>query len=159
MKKIRYPIALLIIISLLSACASVDYSQKATFPEVKADQALIYFYRPSGFIGSTYRFNVSEGDNVVGAMAQDSYFYLFTKAGEHTYYTNDQYQQKGNSITMNVENGQVYYVRVDYESQLLGGKPIYNEVDKSEAMKTLPSRKYVIPKKMSSSNYNVHAGQ
>ena len=41
----------------LTACASVDYSQEAIFPEARPDQALIYFYRTPGFIGSTYRFN------------------------------------------------------------------------------------------------------
>ncbi|MCW8929527.1 MAG: DUF2846 domain-containing protein [Gammaproteobacteria bacterium] len=143
----------------LSACAGVDYSQKAVFPEAKADQALIYFYRTPGFIGSTYRFNVSEGDKVVGAMAQDSYFYLFTEAGEHTYSTNDQYQEKGNFITMNVKAGEVYYVRVDYDYQVLGGKPVYTLVDKAEAMTLLKTRKYVVPTKKSSSTYNVHAEQ
>ncbi len=53
--------------------SDVDYSQEAIFPEAKSDKALIYFYRTPGFIGSTYRFNVNEGENVVGAMVQDSY--------------------------------------------------------------------------------------
>lgn len=143
----------------LSGCASVDYSQKAVFPEAQADQALIYFYRTSGFIGSTYRFNVSDGNNVVGAMAQDSYFYLFTDPGEHIYSPEDQYQEKSNFIKMNVQAGKVYYVKVDYEYQVLGGKPIFTLVDKSEAMTLLHSRKYVVPSKRSSSMYNVHAEQ
>ncbi len=141
----------------LTACASVDYSQQARFPEAKPDQALIYFYRTSGFIGSTYRFNVSEGDNVVGAMAQDSYFYLFTNAGEHTYSVNDQYKEQGGFIKMDVLAGKVYYVKVDVEYQVLGGKPIFTLVDHAEASKLLSSRKYVVPIKVNTSTYNVHA--
>ncbi len=144
---------------LLSACASVDYSQKAVFPEAKADQALIYFYRTPGFAGSTYRFNVTEGTNVVGAMAQDSYFYLFTGAGEHTYSTEDQYKEKGSFIKVNVQAGKVYYVKVDYKYQVLGGEPIYTLVDQSEAMTLLHTRKYVVPSKRSASSLNVHAEQ
>ncbi|WP_198264736.1 DUF2846 domain-containing protein [sulfur-oxidizing endosymbiont of Gigantopelta aegis] len=147
------------LLSILSACASVDYSQKKVFPEAKADQALIYFYRTPGFIGSTYRFNVSEGDNVVGAMAQDSYFYLFTEAGEHTYQVADQYEQQGSSIKMTVEAGKTYYVRVDVEYKALGGSPIFTEVKASEAKKLLASRKYVVPAKNRSATYNVHTEQ
>ncbi len=145
------------LIVFISACASVDYSHKAVFPEAKPDQALIYFYRTSGFIGSTYRFNVSEGDQLVGAMAQDSYFYLFTEAGEHTYGISAQYEQEGSSISMNVQAGKVYYVRVDVNYQVLGGEAVFTEVEQAEAMALLPSRKYVVPLERASSYYNVHA--
>lgn len=142
---------------LLSACASVDYSQPAVFPEARPDQALIYFYRTPGFIGSTYRFNLSENQNVVGAMAQDSYFYLFTTPGEHTYKLTDNNLEKGESITMTVQAGQTYYVKVDVEFEVMGGKPIFTPVDKAQAMELLPSRVYVVPAKKDSSDYNVHA--
>jgi len=141
----------------LTACASVDYSQQAEFPEAKPDQALIYFYRTPGFIGSTYRFNIFEEDNLVGAMAQDSYFYLFTSAGEHTYSVNDQYKEQGSFIKMEVQAGKVYYVKVDVEYQVFGGKPIFTSVDHVEASKLLSSRKYVVPTKVNASTYNVHA--
>ncbi len=141
----------------LTACASVDYSQEAIFPEARPDQALIYFYRTPGFIGSTYRFNVSEGDKVVGAMAQDSYFYLFTDSGEHTYSVNDQYEQQGSFIKINVQAGKVYYVRVDIDYQLLGGEAVFTPVEQAEALQLLPSRKYVVPIQSDSSTYNIHA--
>lgn len=144
---------------LLSACASVDYSQPAVFPEAKPDQALIYFYRTPGFIGSTYRFNVSQGDKVVGAMAQDSYFYLFTQAGKHTYAVNDQYKEQGSRISLDVQSGKVYYIKVGVEYQPLGGKPIFTEVSEAEAMKLLKSRKYVVPAKIEPATYNIHAEQ
>lgn len=143
----------------LSACAPVDYSQPAVFPEARSDQALIYFYRTPGFIGSTYRFNLSENKKVIGAMAQNSYFYLFTNAGEHTYSVGDRNLEKGESITMTVQAGQTYYVKVDVEYAVMGGKPVFSVVDKTEAMTLLPSRVYVVPSKRGSSNYNVHAGQ
>lgn len=142
---------------LLSACASVDYSQEAVFPEAKSDQALIYFYRTPGFIGSTYRFNLSENKQVVGAMAQNSYFYLFTSAGEHTYRTNEVHLEQGQSITMNVQAGRIYYVKVDVEYEVMGGKPVFTLVDKAEAMTLLPGRVYVVPSKRGSSDYNVFA--
>jgi hypothetical protein len=158
----KYTLNLFIItafVLLLTACASVDYSQKGTFPEAKPDQALIYFYRTPGFLGSTYRFNLFEADKIVGAMAQDSYFYLFTNAGDHTYTVNDQNEVQGNSISINVLAGKVYYIKVDYEYQVLGGKPIFTSVDKAEAMELLPSRRYVVPLKANPSSYNVHAEQ
>ena len=145
------------ILLFLSACASVDYSQQGVFPEAKSDQALIYFYRTPGFIGSTYRFNLSENKKLVGAMAQNSYFYLFTSAGEHTYSTDDVNLEKGESITMTVQAGQTYYVKVDVEYEVFGGKPVFTLVNKAEAMTLLPSRVYVVPSKKDSSNYNIHA--
>lgn len=156
------PIKLLLITLIflfLTACASVDYSQEAKYPEATSEQALIYFYRTPGFIGSTYRFNVNEGDKLVGAMAQDSYFYLFADAGEYSYSVPDQNTESRPSILMNVEVNKVYYVKVDVEYQMLGGKVVFTEVDKSEAMKLLSSRKYVVHDKSGSSNYNVHAEQ
>ena len=142
-----------------TGCAPVDYSHKAVFPESKADSALIYFYRTPGFIGSTYRFNVYENKNVVGAMAQDSYFYLFTDAGQHIYSVDDRNEEQGAFIKLNVEAGKTYYVKVDVKYQVLGGLPVFTIVDESEAMKLLPGRKYVVPAKVDSSTYNVHAGQ
>lgn len=159
MKNLYHFLIISLLFSFLMACASVDYSQQAEFPEAKADQALIYFYRSPGFVGSTYRFNLSEGDKVVGAMAQDSYFYLFTTAGEHTYAINDQYKEQGSSITMNVQTGNIYYVKVDIRYQIMGGKAIFNRVDQAEAMKVLPSRKYVVPSQNAAATYNVHAEQ
>lgn len=147
----------LFFISLISACASVDYSHKAVFPQAQPDQALIYFYRTPGFIGSTYRFNVIENNQVVGAMAQNSYFYLFAEAGEHSYSVGDRNANPASLITMNLQAGKTYYVKVDVEYQVVGGKPVFSEVDESEAMKLLPSRVYVVPAKVDLSTFNVHA--
>ncbi len=152
-------LTILTVLLILSACASVDYSQEKVLPEAKSDQALIYFYRTPGFIGSTYRFQVSEGKQVVGAMAQDSYFYVFATPGKHTYTVDDRNEEQGSSITLDVRAGKTYYVRVDVEYEVLGGKPIFTEVSKEEAMKLLPSRKYVVPAKVNPSTYNVHAEQ
>lgn len=155
--KTIYTLVTMVLFSLLSACASVDYSHEAVFPEARSDAALIYFYRTPGFVGSTYRFNLSEDKQIVGAMAQNSYFYLFTSAGEHTYFTNAAYLEKGESFSINVEQGQVYYVKVDVEYEVMGGKPVFTLVDKTEAMQLLPSRVYVVPSETNSKNYNVHA--
>jgi hypothetical protein len=144
---------------LLSGCAPVDYSHEASYPEARADKALIYFYRTPGFIGSTYRFNVYENKKLIGAMAQDSYFYVFTDAGEHTYYVDDKNDSAKQGISLMVEAGKVYYIKVDVNYRVVGGKPVFTIVDKAEAMKLLPTRKYVVPAKVESSNYNIHAEQ
>ncbi|MCU7940132.1 MAG: DUF2846 domain-containing protein [gamma proteobacterium symbiont of Bathyaustriella thionipta] len=159
MKKFIHVIMITLFLFSLSACAPVDYSQEAVFPETKPDQALIYFYRTPGFIGSTYRFNLFENKQVVGAMAQNSYFYLFTSNGEHTYSVGDRNLEKAESITLTVQAGQTYYVKVDIEYEVMGGKPVFTLVDKVQAMKLLPSRVYVVPSKKDPSNYNVHAEQ
>lgn len=143
----------------ITACAPVDYSREAVFPEAKADQALIYFYRTPGFIGSTYRFYVYEDDQMIGAMAQDSYFYRFTDAGKHRYSVNDRNMDKSASIDLDVQSGKTYYVKVDVKYNVIGGTPVFTEVKEAEARKLLPSRKYVVPAEISTSTYNVHAEQ
>ena len=150
---------IVISIFFLTACAPVDYSQKKVYPESRADSALIYFYRTPGLIGSTYRFNVYENKKIVGAMAQDSYFYLFVDSGKHSFSVDDRNTEKGASVSLTVENGKTYYVKVDVEYQVLGGLPVFTIVDESEAMTLLPTRKYVVPAKIDSSTYNVHAEQ
>ena len=153
MKKSLYLLINLSLVLLITACARVDYSQQAVFPEANADQALIYFYRTPGLIGSTYRFNVSEKQQIVGAMAQDSYFYLWANSGEHTYSVDDGNEQHGSVITLNVQAGKTYYVKVDIK---FGGRPVFTQVDETQAMKLLHSRKYVVPAKTDPSNYNIH---
>jgi len=157
MKNFIYFILIILVILLFSACAPVDYSQEAVYPEATPDQALVYFYRTPGFIGSTYRFNVLEKKKIVGAMAQDSYFYLFTSPDEHVFSVDDGNLEQGESITMNLQAGQTYYVRVDIEYEVFGGKPVFTVVNKAEAMTLLPGRVYVVPSKRGTSNYNVYA--
>ncbi|MCK5661989.1 MAG: DUF2846 domain-containing protein [Thiotrichaceae bacterium] len=159
MKNIIQISLIIMVILLLSACAPVDYSQEAVYPEARPDQALVYFYRTPGFIGSTYRFNLSEKKQIVGAMAQDSYFYLFTSPGEHVFSVNDGNPEQAASISMTLQAGQTYYVRVDIEYEVFGGKPVFTVVNKADAMTLLPSRVYVVPSKRGASNYNVHAEQ
>ena len=156
MKKRVYLLINLSLVLFIAACAPVDYSQQAVFPEADADKALIYFYRTPGLIGSTYRFNVSEKQEVVGAMAQDSYFYLWTNDGEHTYSVDDGNAEYGSSIKLNVQAGKTYYVKVDVK---LGGRPVFTVVDESQAMILLHSRKYVVPAKTDHSSYNIHLQQ
>lgn len=151
-----YLLVNLSLVLFITACAPVDYSQQAVFPEADADKALIYFYRTPGLIGSTYRFNVSEKQQIVGAMAQDSYFYLWTDNGEHTYSVDDGNEQYGSVIKLNVQAGKTYYIKVDVK---FGGRPVFTEVDESEAMKLLHSRKYVVPAKTDASSYNIHLQQ
>ena len=151
--------AIILSIFFLTACAPVDYSHKKVYPEARPDSALIYFYRTPGFIGSTYRFNVYENKKVVGAMAQDSYFYLFVDSGKHTFSVDDRNEEQGASVSLTVENGKTYYVKVDVEYQVLGGLPVFTIVDEAEAMTLLPTRKYVVPKKIDSTTFNVHAEQ
>ncbi len=155
--KIKSALALFSLLFILSACASVDYSQQKVFPQVRNDQALVYFYRTPGFIGSTYRFKVSEGKQVVGAMAQDSYFYVFATPGKHTYVVDDRHAEQGSSITLDVKAGKTYYVRVDVQYELLGGKPVFTQVSEQEAKQLLPGRKYVLPAKTKPYTYNVYA--
>jgi len=149
----------LIMILIISACAPVDYSKEAVFPEAKPDQALIYFYRSPGFIGSTYRFNVYENKQVVGAMSQNSYFYLLVDPGQHIFVTDVRNVENKSSIALNVQSGKTYYVKVDVEYEVIGGTAVFSEVDESEAMTLLPSRMYVVPAKINPSTYNVHAEQ
>lgn len=157
MRKSSLTILIPMVLSMfISACAPVDYSQQAVYPEARADSALIYFYRTPGFIGSTYRFNVYENKKIVGAMAQDSYFYLFAEAGEHTFSVDDRNQEKGAFITLDIKAGNTYYIKIDVEYQVMGGWPVFTIVNEAEAMKLLPTRKYVVPSKANPSTFNVH---
>jgi hypothetical protein len=174
MKKTNSFVMILFLIGVLSGCASVDYSQKGGFPEAKPDQALVYFYRTPGFVGSTYRFDVFDNNKRIGAMAQNSYFYIFTKAGDHRFYVQDQAIElsanneplaknapttNDRAILISLQQGKIYYIKVDIAYELMGGRPVFTQVDKAEAMKLLPSRVYVVPVKNASMNYNVHAEQ
>ena len=49
------------------------------------DEGVVYFYRPSRFVGGGVSFDIKEGDKVITTMYNNGYYTHQATEGEHTY--------------------------------------------------------------------------
>ena len=75
-------------LAILSGCASVTRQASNQYPDPKADKGLVYFYRERKFMGAAISYNIKEHNQIVGAVANGTYFFLEVAPGSHTYTAN-----------------------------------------------------------------------
>jgi hypothetical protein len=85
-------------------------------PESKGQ---VVFFRPSGG-GMLLSFSVHEGDKGVGKLTNASYFVLPADPGVHTYTIQSEAKD---SLTLEVEAGETYYVKNTIGMGLVVGRP------------------------------------
>lgn len=82
---------------------------KSKLPE-NADYAIVYFYRPKSFEGSVISYPINmDGKGAIGKSSNGHYFqYKVTDFGKHRFFGKS---KKQDSVVLNIEKGQEYYVR------------------------------------------------
>jgi len=124
-----------------SGCASVSKQATNVFPEPKPDKALVYFYREGKFVGSMISYNIRHNEQIIGALANGTYFYYEVDPGTHTFTANTEAKS---SRTLTVEAGKTYYISGRVEVGVLAGRPALSIADAQEAKSVLPTLKYAI---------------
>lgn len=130
-----------LLLSLLSACATTSYVDKPATIEAKPGKALIVFYRESRFVGSAGSFSVFEDSVKLGALKNGSFFTVDAEPGEHVYTAKTEVTE---TIALDVKAGRKYYVRGSFGVGILVGRPELREVSESEAMMHIPKLKYTV---------------
>lgn len=134
-----FTIGLFGLVALLSGCASVSRQAVNVFPDVKPDKGLVYFYRERKFVGGAISYNVKENDQVIGAIANGTYFFVEPTPGEHTYTANT---EASSSRTINVEAGKTYYIECSVEMGVFAGRPALKIASEAEGKSVIPKLQY-----------------
>lgn len=126
-------------VAFLTGCASVTKQATNIHPEAKPDQGLVYFYRERKFMGAAVSFNVKENNQVIGAIANGTYFFVFANPGKHTYTAST---EASSARTLDIEGGKTYYVECGVEMGLFAGRPALKITSESEAKSVLSNLTY-----------------
>ncbi|PTY03118.1 hypothetical protein DB347_22610 [Opitutaceae bacterium EW11] len=127
------------LVAFLTGCASVSRQATNIYPEPKTDKGLVYFYREKKFIGCAISYNVKEGDKIVGAIANGTYFFLFADPGKHTYTAST---EASSARTLDIEAGKTYYVEAGIDMGIMAGRPALKIANEAEAKSVLPNCTY-----------------
>jgi hypothetical protein len=100
----------------------------AVIGEPAAGKGQIVFYRTGGLVGAAISCNVRENDALIGGLSGGKYFVVQTQPGKHTYTTKSEAKD---TLNMEVESGDTYYVRCTIGAGIMAGRPNLSPVDKA----------------------------
>jgi hypothetical protein len=128
---------------LVSGCASVHRQAENVFPDPAPEQGLVYFLRERKFVGSAVTYDVRHNDEVIGALADGTYFFYFVDPGTQTFTAST---EDSSSRTIDVEAGETYYIKGSLDTGFLVGQPALEIVHEMEGKSVLPGLVYAIKK-------------
>jgi len=102
----------------------------AEIPEAQPDKGLIMFYRLSKFSGKAISFSVDHADGRIGTLKSGTVLHKYFEPGPQTFYS--QVISRA-SLTVNVEAGKTYFLRVDSKMGLVVARPKFVLVPDSKA--------------------------
>lgn len=144
MKKLKL-LAAIILVTILSGCASVKYAKLSQMPTAKKHMALVYFYRESKFAGGAMRYSIFEGEKKeekrIGALPNGSFFYVYRKPGTYTFWAETEVVD---SATLELESGKTYFIKGEIEMGFMVGRPNLTVVHSTEGKSEIPKLKYVM---------------
>ena len=130
MKKI---INCFILMSFLSGCGSLGKKFENTILPPK-DEALIYYYRPSHFVGSAISYDVKENGEIITTLYNGGYYPHITKAGEKTSTAETEATE---AIYFSAEKGKTYYVRGGVDMGAFVGRPSLKLIPPEQAQEEI----------------------
>lgn len=124
----------------LAGCASGPAYQEVagSFPQLAPDQGRIYIYRATS-MGAAVQPDVKVNDEVVGSAVPNGFFYIDRPAGDYRISTSTEVKK---TLTMQLEPGQVRYVRLNIAMGLMVGHVYPELVDSSEGQAELEKTKF-----------------
>jgi len=117
--------------------AAPKYSEAvlaAIGPQV-AGKGRIVFFRPSKFAGGAIGFIVREKEKELGKLRSGNYFILNEEPGKHTY---EVHSEAKDDTTLEIEEGETYFVAGSISMGFLAGHPHLNVADVAAFEAALP---------------------
>jgi len=124
---------------LLTGCASLGpvYSKVDKIPD---NAGLVYFYRPSSFVGGGVSYDIKNGDTVITTLYNGGYYPYFSAPGEKEFWAKT---ESKSSITLDVKTGQTYYVKGEVGVGFFVGRPHLMVVAPEIAEKEIEDCKFI----------------
>lgn len=117
--------------SAAAPAAATDASAPAASGKVGAPQAgkgQVVFFRPSKFTGAAIGFKVREGETELGKLRNGKYFVAHVEPGTHQYTV---HSEAKDVLTMEVEEGETYYVQGTITMGFMAGRPNLSPSDQA----------------------------
>ncbi|MBI3438937.1 MAG: hypothetical protein HY054_09890 [Proteobacteria bacterium] len=108
-----------------------------TIGEPPAGKGMVVFFRPMRFVGAALAFTTREGETILGSIGNGRYIAIAADPGVHSYNI-----RGGETIRIEVEPGETYYLQLNIAMGLLSGRGVLAPSDKAtfEAHPLQPSR-------------------
>jgi|TARA_B100000959_G_C14882327_1_gene583105 hypothetical protein len=131
---------LLPLLFLLASCATGQLYQDVVIKNVSDNEGRIYFYRnkAAGF-GSGIRPPINVGGVTVGRAISGGFFYIDRPEGVYNISVKSDLQEK--VVTVNLKQGEVYYVQLQTRMGLMTGRILPVVVDSSKGQSEIESCK------------------
>ncbi len=110
------------------AAAPETVTSNGRIAPAPADKAQIVFFRPSKFAGGAIGFKVREGEQELGKLRSGNYFIHFAEPGTHHYTV---HSEAKDVLTMEVEEGETYFVQGTITMGVLAGRPNLSPSDEA----------------------------
>jgi len=127
-------------VALVSGCVSGSIQKEKIYPEPEQGKGLVYFYRERKFVGGAVGYNIKEGDTVIGAIKNGTYFFVQATPGTHTYTAAT---EASTARTITIEAGKTYYFECGVDIGVFAGRPAMKIANSEEARSVLPNLKYL----------------
>lgn len=98
-------------------CSGIKIINSPSPPQIKVDEGLIYFYRPSSFFGAALTHRIMQNEQIIGALNPGTYFYCSMKPGKNEF-SIKVYGEPISNFELTVEPGKVYFIRVRSKPRL-----------------------------------------
>jgi hypothetical protein len=104
---------------LITGCASLGpvYSKVDKIPD---NSGLVYFYRPSAYLGGGMSYDVKTGETVITTLPNGGYYPYFSAPGEKEFWAQT---ESKSSVTLDVKAGKTYYIKGEIGVGFLVGRP------------------------------------
>ncbi|UCE88999.1 MAG: hypothetical protein JSW10_11940 [Pseudomonadota bacterium] len=110
----------------------------ANLPAAKPDKGLVVFYRMSRAKGAAIRFEINDAARgSIGLLSNGTILHQDLEPGNHTFTVRSPSVDGQDSITLNAEAGQTYYVKGEILWGWPAGRPKFSRMPESDALADL----------------------
>jgi hypothetical protein len=124
------------IVSIISFIALMTMTFAVSGQELQPEEGkgLVIFYRTKKMGGAAIKFSVKDSEKSYGQLKNGTIIKIQVEPGEHLFWSQ---VISSDAITLNIEEGKVYYVRGTVKMGAIAGRPKFNQVDEKKALKDM----------------------
>ena len=97
-------------------------------------KGLVVFYRTKKMGGAAIKFSIKDSERSYGQLKNGTIIKIQVEPGEHLFWSQ---VISSDAITLNIEEGEIYYVQGTVKMGAITGRPKFNQVDEKKALKDM----------------------